>query len=77
MESEIREILAQHSGIPNARDISVEDNLWALGMTSLNSVQVMVALEGLFGFRIPEEQLKHETFASIENIAACVKSLTK
>lgn len=77
MEGQVRVILREHSGLGAAiGGISIYDNLWRLGMTSLASVQVMLALEEAFGFEFPDSKLRHATFASIFHIMDCVTELT-
>ena len=77
MEAEVRAILQEHSGLGEAvQHLGVYESLWLQGMTSLASVQVMLALESAFGIEIPDEKLRHATFASIHQIMACVKELT-
>jgi acyl carrier protein len=77
METEVRAILREHSGIgESAHHIGVHENLWLLGMTSLASVQVMLALESAFAVEIPDEKLLHATFSSIHQIQACITELT-
>lgn len=77
MEGQVRAILQQHSGLGDSvRGIGAFENLWRMGMTSLASVQVMLALESAFGFEFPDSKLRHATFASISNIIDSVKELT-
>ena len=76
MEAQVRAILQDYSGLgDSAQSISVHTNLWRTGMTSLASVQVMLALESAFGFEFPESKLRHATFASIYSIMAAVHEL--
>ncbi|HEX6681683.1 MAG TPA: acyl carrier protein [Candidatus Limnocylindrales bacterium] len=77
MQAQVRGILQEHSGLGDViQDIGIYENLWALGMTSLASVQVMLALESTFGFEFPESKLRHATFSSIHSIMGCVSELT-
>lgn len=77
MEAQVRAILLQHSGIGEAvRTADVHESLWQLGMTSLASVEVMLALESAFGFEFPDSYLRHATFGTIYNIMGCVTALT-
>jgi acyl carrier protein len=77
LETQIREILVKHSGLGDrVTGIDASENLWHLGMTSLASVQVMVALEEKFGVEIPDDKLRHDTFASVDNIESCIRSLS-
>ncbi|MFJ8582786.1 acyl carrier protein [Micromonospora sp. NPDC093277] len=77
METQVREILVKHSGLGDSvSGVDAGENLWQLGMTSLASVQVMVALEETFGVEIPDDKLRHATFASVDNIMSCMRSLS-
>jgi acyl carrier protein len=77
METQIRAILQEHSGLDGAAQrISIYENLWLLGMTSLASVHVMLALESTFGVEIPDEKLRHATFSSIHEVMSCIRELT-
>jgi acyl carrier protein len=77
MEQKVRAIIEEHSGLGEViQGITSHDDLWLMGMTSLASVQVMLALESTFGFEFPESKLLHVTFSSISRIMDCVKELT-
>lgn len=78
MEAQVRAILQQHSGLrETAAGIGVHESLWQLGMTSLASVEVMVALESTFDVEFPDSWLRHATFGTIFNIMGCVTALTE
>jgi acyl carrier protein len=77
MEERVRQILEKHSGLgATVWTIPVTANLWSLGMTSLASVDVMLALEKAFAFEFPESRLRHATFSSVDAIVECVGELT-
>jgi len=59
------------------RDVDDEANLYELGLTSLASVNVMLALEEAFDIEFPDEVLKKGTFASVRNIEQVVEGLVK
>lgn len=76
MEAKIREVLAQHAEL--SQDVTRLDagaDLYAAGMTSFASVNVMLALEDAFGIEFPEAMLKRSVFASINSIEAAVEQL--
>ncbi|WP_433651516.1 phosphopantetheine-binding protein [Micromonospora zamorensis] len=78
METQVRAILQERSGLGEAvQGIGIHESLWLLGMTSLASVEVMLALEAAFGFEFPESRLRHATFATIFNIMRCIRELTE
>ena len=49
-----------------------DDELWALGMTSLNCVGLMLAIEHTFDIELPEDVLNEATFRSVNAIASAV-----
>lgn len=76
METEIREILAEHARLPV--DVSSLDDgadLYQAGMTSHASVSVMLALEDAFDIEFPESMLRKGTFESVSAINAALNSL--
>ncbi|XVX19516.1 acyl carrier protein [Actinomycetota bacterium] len=77
-EETIREVLAQHAKLSgDASTIGVDDDLYAAGMTSHASVNVMLALEDAFDIEFPEELLRRQTFASVSAIREAVEGLAE
>jgi acyl carrier protein len=56
------------------RELSLDDDLWNLGMTSLTCMGLMLEIEDSLGVELPANQLNHETFASVNGIVAAVES---
>ena len=56
-------------------DLSDDDDLFKLGMTSHASVTVMLALEHEFGVEFPERMLRKGTFESIGSIRQAITEL--
>jgi acyl carrier protein len=78
MQDRIRDVLAAHGCIEvDAREVDDQADLYELGLTSLASVNVMLALEDAFGVEFPEEVVKKSTFASVRNIEQVVEGLVK
>lgn len=74
--SDIRAILGAHGRIPVAIDSLPDDaNLFTAGMTSLASVEVILALEETFGIEFPDQMMHRKTFESVAAIAAAVADL--
>lgn len=76
MIDELRTILSEHARLeadPATLDPSAD--LFAAGMTSHASVNVMLAVEDHFDVEFPDELLKPSVFASLEAIAAAVAQL--
>jgi acyl carrier protein len=77
MEDKIRTALAQFGrmGI-DPSGLDREADLYANGLTSNASVNVMLALEDEFDIEFPDADLKKATFGSIANIEAVLTKLT-
>jgi acyl carrier protein len=72
----IREILAQHGRLcAAAGSLQDDSDLYSAGLTSLATVNVMLALENHFDIEFPDAMLSRKTFASIESIAEAVAEL--
>lgn len=69
-------MLREHARLPVDVD-SVADgaDLWAAGMASHASVDVMLALEYSFDIEFPEPMLRRSTFTSIDAMAAAIGTL--
>jgi acyl carrier protein len=73
MEETIREVLAEHGRLAvDANAIDENADLFASGMTSHASVNVMLALEDAFDIEFSEKMLRKSTFESIAAIRAGV-----
>lgn len=78
MRDRIRDVLAVHGRMEvDLRDVDDQANLYELGLTSLASVNIMLALEDAFDIEFPDEVLKKGTFASVRNIEQVVEGLVK
>lgn len=68
-DSRIRSVLAKHGRLAvDARAPEPNADLYAAGMTSHATVDVMLALEGEFDVEFPDEFLKRSVFGSIASI---------
>ena len=78
MQDRIRDVLAAHGQMEvDPREVDDQADLYELGLTSLASVNVMLALEDAFDVEFPEEVVKKSTFASVRNIEQVVEGLVK
>ena len=69
MDQTLRALIAQHGGLQTPIDrLGDEDDLYAAGMTSFATVQLMLALEEAFDVEFPEDKLNAKTFATIASI---------
>lgn len=75
-DSKIRSILMQYGSLnSDAYKLHNQDDLYAAGMTSHASVNVMLALESEFGIEFPDEMLTRNMFESIESMQSAVEQL--
>jgi acyl carrier protein len=76
MDDEIRGILAAYARMPvGAQGLARDADLYAAGMTSHASINVMLALEEHFDVEFPDRMLTRGVFASIASIADAVGEL--
>ena len=69
MQAEIRRILDQHGALSTpAAALGEDEDLYAAGLKSFASVQLMLALEEAFDVEFPEHLLNRRTFSSIRAI---------
>jgi len=77
MDEKIRTILTEHGRFPiNVATIGDDEDLFAAGMTSHASVNVMLALEEEFDMEFPESMLNKGTFESVTAIRTALAGLT-
>ena len=76
VNAEIRRVLRDHARLPVDAD-SIDDraDLFAAGMSSHASVNVMLALEDAFDIEFPDSMLKRSVFESIASISAALAEL--
>jgi acyl carrier protein len=73
MDETIREVLTEHGRLAvDAGSIDEQADLFAAGMTSHASVNVMLALEDAFDIEFPEAMLRKATFESVAAIEAAL-----
>jgi acyl carrier protein len=74
----IRDILAQHGRLSvHVKQLKDDSDLYYAGLTSLATVNVMLALEDRFGVEFPDALLSRKTFTSLESIAEAVAELVR
>lgn len=75
-EDQIRTILNDHSRLSTPlSDLAANSDLYAAGLSSLTTVQLMLALEDHFQIEFPDQMLGRKTFGSIQAIAEAVAKL--
>jgi acyl carrier protein len=76
MTDDVRTILIDHARLAaDPATLADDADLYAAGMTSHASVNVMLALEDHFDIEFPDEMLKPSVFASIGAISSTVRQL--
>ena len=74
----IRGILAQYGHLAvDAQSLQEDSDLYLAGLTSLATVNVMLALENHFDIEFPDSMLSRRTFVSLEAIAEAVAELAR
>jgi acyl carrier protein len=73
----IRDVLDTHARLAApAAGLDPDDDLYAAGMTSHASVNVMLAIEDAFDIEFPDELLNKSTFCTLQSLELAVQSLT-
>ncbi|MBV9467631.1 MAG: acyl carrier protein [Abitibacteriaceae bacterium] len=73
---EIREILAKHARLAvDVKELADNSNLYQAGLTSLTTVNLMLAIEDHFDIEFPDSLLGRNTFGSIEAISEAVEEV--
>lgn len=78
MDDKIRDILDTHAGLSrSASEVADGADLYALGMSSNASVDVMLALEDGFEVEFPDSMLKRNVFESIAAMRTALVELQR
>jgi acyl carrier protein len=76
MTEEIRKIVKDHAKLGvDAATLAEDADLYAAGMSSHASVNVMLALESRFDVEFPDRMLKRAVFESIASIRGALEEL--
>ncbi|MDQ6806660.1 MAG: acyl carrier protein [Actinomycetota bacterium] len=76
LTADIRQVLRHHARLPvDVEMVGEEADLFAAGMSSHASVNVMLALEDTFDVEFPDRMLTRSVFDTISGIAAAVHEL--
>jgi acyl carrier protein len=69
-------VLSEHARLPvDVNSIGDDQDLFAAGMSSHASVNVMLALEDTFDLEFPDNMLKRSVFESIAGISSAISEL--
>ena len=76
MNAKIRALLMEFGRLPvDVATLKDDADLYAAGLTSFASVQLMLGIEEAFDIEFPERMLNRRSFASIGAIAQAVTEL--
>ena len=76
MDEELRRILQAHGGLSTSIDrLGEEADLYAAGLNSLATVNVMLAIEHRFSIEIPDDLLTRRTFQTLSALRRTVSKL--
>ena len=76
VDDKIREIIETHARLAApAGSLADDADLYAAGMSSQASVDVMLALEDVFDIEFPDHMLRRSVFESIASIRSAVVEL--
>lgn len=77
-DDRIRAVLDAHAKLRSpAAELSESADLYAAGMTSHASVNVMLALEDAFDVEFPDELLTKHTFCTLASIRSAVLGMSE
>lgn len=72
----IRQILGKHSRLNiDFGEVGIDQDLYEIGLTSLTTVNIMLAIEDEFDIEFPDNKLNRQTFESIESLVEVVEEL--
>ncbi|HET8711897.1 MAG TPA: acyl carrier protein [Spongiibacteraceae bacterium] len=73
---QIREIVAKHGRLStDINSLANDSDLYAAGLTSLTTVNLMLAIEERFDIEFPDHMLGRKTFGSIQSLCEAVEEL--
>jgi acyl carrier protein len=74
----IRELLKKHAGLQvDVEALDAGADLYAAGLSSFASVQLMLAIEEHFDVEFPDSMLNRKSFQSIDAIARTVSAISE
>jgi acyl carrier protein len=75
-QEQIRTIVGQHARLStDVAQLSDSSDLYAAGLTSLTTVNLMLALEDHFDIEFPDKMLGRKTFESIQSLAEAIEEI--
>jgi len=78
VRDQIRDILSSHGRLSvDVAQLGDESDLYEAGLTSLITVNLLLAIEDHFDVEFPDDLLSRRTFQSIGALATAVETLVK
>jgi len=78
LRDQIRGIVAKHARLSSDINLIADDSdLYEAGLTSLTTVNLMLAVEDNFDIEFPDHMLGRKTFGSIQALCEAVEELTE
>lgn len=78
LRDQIREIVAKHARLSaDLNSLGDSSDLYEAGLTSLTTVNLMLAIEDKFDIEFPDHMLGRKTFGSIQALCEAVEELTE
>jgi acyl carrier protein len=75
-KEQVRRVIGEHARLPvDVASLNDDDDLFAAGMTSHASVNLMLALEDSFDLEFPDHMLKRSVFESVSAISSAIDEL--
>jgi len=72
----VRSVLKLHAKLSvDASTLAENDDLYAVGLSSFSTVQLMLALEEEFNIEIPDKMLNRRSFESVAAITGVVETV--
>lgn len=77
IENRVKQVIINYAELNNqAENLTLDDDLFALGMSSRASVGVMLGLESEFDIEFPDSMLRKDVFMTIRAISAAIESIS-
>jgi acyl carrier protein len=74
---QIRQLISEHARLPvDVSQLTDDSDLYQAGLTSLSTVNLMLALEEHFGVEFLDRMLGRRTFGSIRALSEAIDELT-
>ncbi len=72
IQQQIQEMIAENSGLEAADVADADADLFAAGLSSLDCVRVLLAIEDELDLELPSEKIDREMFSTVNKLTAAV-----